>query len=59
MKIKTSEPCAASLPMKKPGTMAGETVTRVLGQLKRDQLIQIRGAALTVLQPQELERMAV
>lgn len=36
-----------------------ETVTRVLGQLKRDQLIQIRGAALTVLQPQELERMAV
>jgi CRP/FNR family cyclic AMP-dependent transcriptional regulator len=36
-----------------------ETVTRVLGQLKRDQFIQIRGAALTVLQPQELERMAV
>ncbi|HTV83477.1 MAG TPA: Crp/Fnr family transcriptional regulator [Acidobacteriaceae bacterium] len=36
-----------------------ETVTRVLGQLKRDQLISIRGAALTVLQPQELERMAV
>ncbi len=36
-----------------------ETVTRVLGQLKRDQLIQIHGAALTVLQPQELERMAV
>jgi len=36
-----------------------ETVTRVLGQLKRDQLIQIRGAALTVLQPQALERLAV
>jgi CRP/FNR family transcriptional regulator, cyclic AMP receptor protein len=36
-----------------------ETVTRVLGQLKRDQFIQIRGAALTVLQPQELERLAV
>lgn len=36
-----------------------ETVTRVLGQLKRDQLISIRGAALTVLQPQELERLAV
>lgn len=36
-----------------------ETVTRVLGQLKRDQLISIHGAALTVLQPQELERLAV
>jgi CRP/FNR family cyclic AMP-dependent transcriptional regulator len=36
-----------------------ETVTRVLSQLKRDQLIQIRGAALTVLQPQALERLAV
>jgi CRP/FNR family transcriptional regulator, cyclic AMP receptor protein len=36
-----------------------ETVTRVLGQLKRDQLIQIRGAALTVLQPQALEQLAV
>jgi CRP/FNR family transcriptional regulator, cyclic AMP receptor protein len=36
-----------------------ETVTRVLGQLRRDQLIQIRGAALTVLQPQALERLAV
>jgi len=36
-----------------------ETVTRVLGQLRRDQLIQIHGAALTVLQPQALERLAV
>lgn len=36
-----------------------ETVTRVLGQLKRDQLIQIHGASLTVLQPQALERLAV
>jgi CRP/FNR family transcriptional regulator len=36
-----------------------ETVTRVLGQLKRDQLISIRGAALTVLQPQALERLAI
>lgn len=36
-----------------------ETVTRVLGQMKRDQVISIRGAALTVLQPQELERLAV
>lgn len=36
-----------------------ETVTRVLGQLKRDNLIQIRGASLTVLQPQALERLAV
>ena len=36
-----------------------ETVTRVLGQLKRDQLISIRGAALTVLQPQALEQLAV
>lgn len=36
-----------------------ETVTRVLGQLKRDNLIQIHGAALTVLQPQALERLAV
>jgi CRP/FNR family transcriptional regulator len=36
-----------------------ETVTRVLGQMRRDQVISIRGAALTVLQPQELERLAV
>jgi len=36
-----------------------ETVTRVLGQLKRDNLIQIHGASLTVLQPQALERLAV
>jgi CRP/FNR family cyclic AMP-dependent transcriptional regulator len=36
-----------------------ETVTRILGQLKRDQLISIRGASLTVLQPQALERLAV
>jgi CRP/FNR family cyclic AMP-dependent transcriptional regulator len=36
-----------------------ETVTRVLSQLKRDNLISIRGAALTVLQPQALEQMAV
>jgi CRP/FNR family transcriptional regulator len=36
-----------------------ETVTRVLGQLRRDQLISIRGASLTVLQPQALERLAV
>lgn len=36
-----------------------ETVTRVLGQLKRDNLIQIHGAALTVLQPQALERLAI
>jgi len=35
-----------------------ETVTRVLAQLKRDQLIQIRGAALIVLQPRALERLA-
>jgi CRP/FNR family transcriptional regulator, cyclic AMP receptor protein len=36
-----------------------ETVTRVLGQMKRDQVISIHGAALTVLQPQELERLAI
>jgi CRP/FNR family transcriptional regulator len=36
-----------------------ETVTRVLSQLKRDNLISIRGAALTVLQPQALEQMAI
>lgn len=36
-----------------------ETVTRVLGHLKRDQLISIHGAALTVLQPQALERLSV
>lgn len=36
-----------------------ETVTRVLGQMKRDQVISIHGAALTVLQPLELERLAV
>jgi CRP/FNR family transcriptional regulator, cyclic AMP receptor protein len=36
-----------------------ETVTRILGQLKRQQLISLRGAALTVLQPQALERLAI
>lgn len=35
-----------------------ETVTRVLGQLKRDRLISIRGDSLTVLQPEELEKLA-
>lgn len=36
-----------------------ETVTRVLGQMKRDQLITIRGASLTVLKPLALEQLAV
>ena len=36
-----------------------ETVTRVLGGFKRENLISIRGASLTVLQPQALERMAI
>lgn len=35
-----------------------ETVTRVLGRMRRDQLIQIRGAALTVLRRQALEKLA-
>ncbi len=36
-----------------------ETVTRVLGQMKRDHVISIHGAGFTVLQPQALERLAV
>jgi CRP/FNR family transcriptional regulator, cyclic AMP receptor protein len=35
-----------------------ETVTRILGRLKRDQVISFRGAALTVLQPQALQQLA-
>ena len=36
-----------------------ETVTRVLGQFQRDQVISIRGGSLTVLQPVALEQIAV
>lgn len=35
-----------------------ETVTRILGRLKRDRVISFRGAILTVLQPQTLEQLA-
>lgn len=35
-----------------------ETVTRVLGRMKRARLIRIQGTSLTVLQPGELERLA-
>lgn len=40
--------------------MAGtsrETVTRLLNQFRRDQLISIKGTALTILKPDELERL--
>jgi len=40
--------------------MAGtsrETVTRLLNQFRRDELIAIKGTALTILKPEELERM--
>lgn len=36
-----------------------ETVSRVLQQFQREKLISIKGAALTVLQPQALEAIAV
>jgi CRP/FNR family cyclic AMP-dependent transcriptional regulator len=36
-----------------------ETVTRILIQMRREQIIKINGAALTVLQPDALERLAV
>ncbi len=35
-----------------------ETVTRVLGRLRRDRLIRLQGASLTVLEPRALERLA-
>jgi CRP/FNR family transcriptional regulator len=40
--------------------MAGtsrETVTRLLNQFRRDQLINIKGTSLTILKPEDLERM--
>lgn len=40
--------------------MAGtsrETVTRLLNQFRRSQLISIKGTALTILKPEELERL--
>lgn len=36
-----------------------ETVTRVFNQFEREKLISIKGASLTVLQPEALEQMAV
>lgn len=36
-----------------------ETVSRILQQFQREKIISIKGAALTVLQPQALEAMAV
>jgi CRP/FNR family transcriptional regulator len=35
-----------------------ETVTRTLGQFRKDKLISIRGVALTVLQPEALKQLA-
>jgi CRP/FNR family cyclic AMP-dependent transcriptional regulator len=35
-----------------------ETVTRTLGRFRKEKLITIRGAALTVLQPQALEQLS-
>lgn len=35
-----------------------ETVTRTLGRFRKEKLISIRGAALTVLQPQVLEQLS-
>jgi CRP/FNR family transcriptional regulator len=40
--------------------MAGtsrETVTRLLNQFRRDQLIAIKGASMTIVKPDALERM--
>ena len=40
--------------------MAGtsrETVTRLLNQFRRDQWIAIKGASMTIVQPEELERL--
>ena len=40
--------------------MAGtsrETVTRLLNQFRRDQWISIKGASLTIVQPEQLERL--
>ena len=42
------------------GNMAGtsrETVTRLLNQFRRDKWIAIKGASMTILEPQELERL--
>lgn len=36
-----------------------ETVSRVLQQFQRDKLISIKGAFLTILQPQTLEQLAI
>lgn len=36
-----------------------ETVSRVLGKMKRDRIISIRGVELTLLQPQALEKLAI
>ena len=36
-----------------------ETVTRVFNQFEREKLISIKGASLTVLQPEALEQMAM
>jgi CRP/FNR family transcriptional regulator len=36
-----------------------ETVSRVLNQFQQDKLISIKGAAMTILQPQALEQLAV
>jgi CRP-like cAMP-binding protein len=39
--------------------MTRETVTRILSRMGRDHIIRIHGAALTVLQPDALERLAI
>jgi CRP-like cAMP-binding protein len=36
-----------------------ETVSRVLHQFQLDKLIRIKGASMTILQPQALEQLAV
>ena len=36
-----------------------ETVSRVLHQFQQEKLISIKGAAMTILQPQALEQLAV
>ena len=35
-----------------------ETVTRTLGKFQRERLIQVRGASLTILDPEKLEQIA-
>jgi CRP/FNR family transcriptional regulator len=50
-----------SLTHEELANMAGtsrETVTRILGRLKRERLIQVAGSSFTILAPEKLERVS-